>query len=167
MEREQDYDRPPVNVSGKEQFLTWLGLVTGSTAIFFLWIFLRNKPFGLQITALVGYSGLTFFQVFCDSRAFKGYSLRLPAVRRKLPDLLVVHLGFLLLVFVVFTSALSVRPHLSPAWNFHDPKHPDETWLDVLLIFAAPVVCMGETYTCRGILRRSIAAENGTETDRD
>jgi hypothetical protein len=122
---------------------------------FFGWPFLMtDEPFGLQITTLIGYTGLVFFQVFCDSRAFKGYSLRLTAVRKKIPTLLAIHAVFPLFVFVALAAALSLRAHLSPSRLITNGKR--DNWFDMLLIVIGVTVCMIQTVTSRKILSRSI-----------
>ena len=157
MDGERQYVRQESGVSVAKQLGTWLGLVSGAMALCWLAILIADKPFGLQITTLVGYTTLVFFQVFCDSRAFKGYSLRLTTVRKKIPVLLVIHAVFLLFVLVALTAALSVRPHLSSSWFVTKKKR--DNWFDVLLMVIGVTICMSQTLISRKILSRSIDAD--------
>jgi hypothetical protein len=162
-----DFSREALSVNGErqclrqesgtsvtKQFVTWVGLVSGAMAIFWLAILIADKPFGLQITALIGYTGFVFFQLFCDSRAFKGYGLRLTAVRQKIPTLLAIHAVFLLVVFIALTAALSVRPHVLSSWHITNGKRGNS--FDTLLIMVGVTICMGRTLISRKILSRSI-----------
>lgn len=117
MDGERQDARHESGFSLAKQIGTWLGIFLGAMALVFLAILIADKPFGLQITTLVGYTGLLFFQVFCDSRAFKGYSLRLTAVRNKIPTLLAIHTVFLLFVLAALNVALSVRSHVLSSWH--------------------------------------------------
>jgi hypothetical protein len=146
---ERQYVRQESSVSVAKQIGTWVGLVSGAMALFWLAILTADKPLGLQITTLVGYTGLVFFQVFCDSRAFKAYSLRLKAVRKKIPALLAIHAVFLLFVFVALAGALSVRPHVVT-------KGQRDNWFDLLLMVIGVTICMVQTLISRKILGRSI-----------
>ena len=154
MERERQYVRQESGVSVAKQLGTWLGIVSAAMALLWLAILIADKAFGLQITTLAGYTGLLFFQVFCDSRAFKGYSLRLTAVRNKIPTLLAIHAVFLLFIFVALTAALSVRPHVLSSRHVRDGER--DNWFGMVLILAGVVICMGQTLISRRILNRSI-----------
>lgn len=158
MDGERQYVRQESGFSVAKAFVTWLGLIAGSMAIFWLAILTADKPFGLQITTLVGYTGFVFFQVFCDSRAFKGYSLRLPAVRKKIPTLLGIHAVFLVFVFVALTGALWVRPWLiTNSWLITRGRR--DNWFDLLVMVIGVSVGMGQTLISRKILSRSIDAD--------
>jgi hypothetical protein len=154
VEQERDYDRPPVGVSGKEQLLTLLGLFAFIVGLLYLGITIGHRPFGIYLIVFIGYTALTFYQVFCDSRAFKGYSLRLSAVRRKLPVLVAIHLGFLFLVLVGLNAVVYMHSSVRP----YRPFGPDD-WVALSLMVSGVLICMGETMICRGILRRSLAAD--------
>ena len=156
---ERQYVRQQSGVSVAKQLGTWLGIVSGGMALFLLGILIADKPFGLQITTLIVYTGLVFFQVFCDSRAFKGYSLRLTAVRNKISTLYAIHVVFLLFVFVALTAALSLRPHVLSSWHTTNGKR--DNWFDMLLIIIGVTICMCQTLISRKILSRSI------DTDRN
>jgi hypothetical protein len=149
-------------VSVAKQLGTWLGIVSGGMALFWLAILIADKPFGLQIITLIGYTALVFFLVFFDSRAFKGYSLRVKAVQDKLPTLLTIHALFLLFVLVALTAALSVRPQVLS--SFHITNRNKDNWFDYLLIIIGVIICMSETLISRRILSRSIDVDiDGTQ----
>jgi hypothetical protein len=51
---ERQYVRQQSGVSVAKQLGTWLGIVSGGMALFLLGILIADKPFGLQITTLIG-----------------------------------------------------------------------------------------------------------------
>jgi hypothetical protein len=163
VDEERPYVRQEGGVSVAKQLGTWFGLMSGFMAIFSLLILIGDKPYGVQITTLIGDTGLVFFLVFCDSRSYKGYSLRLTAVRRKIPTLLAIHAVFLLFIFVGLTAALSVRPHLSSSWLITNGRW--DSWFDVLLMVIGVTIYISQTQISRKILSRSIDADrNATNT---
>ena len=157
MDEKRQYVRQERGVSVAKQLGTWLGIVSGSMAVLLLLILIGDKPYGIQITTLIGDTGFVFFLVFCDSRAYKGYSLRLTAVRKKIPTLLAIHAAFLLFIFVALTAALSVRPHLSSSWLITTGKR--DSWFDVLLMVIGVTIYVSQTQISRKILSRSIDAD--------
>jgi hypothetical protein len=68
---------------------------------------LRDNPFGIQIAVSIFYTGGVFLFVFCDAgpgyalkgKGTKGFSLGEKAVRQKLPLLLCIHAGSLVVIF--------------------------------------------------------------------
>jgi hypothetical protein len=157
VDEKRQYVRQERGVSVAKQLGTWLGIVSGSMAVLLLLILIGDKPYGIQITTLIGDTGFVFFLVFCDSRAYKGYSLRLTAVRKKIPTLLAIHAAFLLFIFVALTAALSVRPHLSSSWLITTGKR--DSWFDVLLMVIGVTIYVSQTQISRKILSRSIDAD--------
>jgi len=83
---------------------------------FLLVILLDGRPFELQTISLIADTEFVFFFVFCNSRSWRGYSLRNKTVQQQLPHLLQIHCLFLVLLIAVETFALSERPHLPDSW---------------------------------------------------
>jgi hypothetical protein len=144
-------------VTVAKQLATWFGVFCGAMSIFLLGILIARKPFGIQITSAVAYTLWLFFNLFCDSRAYKGYSLRLGAVQRKLPTLLVIHAAFLLTVIVGLTYALSLRPRLAGTW-YAAGKYRDDNFALVVIVTGV-AISMIQVYISRNILRRSVDAD--------
>jgi len=87
-------------------FLTMLG-----TAI--LLILLQNRPYGIQLGSIVGYTAAVAFYTFSRNRnKMQPFLLSCPVVRSRLPLLIRRHLGFLVALFIVQTTALRLRPNL-------------------------------------------------------
>jgi hypothetical protein len=78
---------------------------------------LSKNPFQIQIATLLGHTGFVLLFVFCDTRNWKGYSLANKAVRQKLPPLVCIHTGFLVVIFAGVTGAIWLRPHTWFLWR--------------------------------------------------
>jgi len=154
-------DTPP-NASIVKALVTWVGLMTAILATFLLLIFLMNKPFGVQIVCLVADTEFVSFLVFCDSRSWRGYSLRNRTVQQQLPHLLRIHSLFLGLIFVVLTMALSAIPHLpdvwfadNVVWYRHLVRHQSSPFAFVLIL-AGSAAAVTEAWILRRILSRAL-----------
>lgn len=108
-------DTPP-QVSLAKAAVTLVGVMIVLLGTFLLVILLDGRPFQLQTISLIGDTEFVFFFVFCNSRSWRGYSLRNKAVQQQLPYLLQIHCLFLALLIAVETFALSERPHLPDSW---------------------------------------------------
>lgn len=151
-------DTPPVGSSTKG-FITWIGIVAGALTVILLSIFLGDRRFGIQIVSLVADTGLVFFLVFCDSRAWRGYSLRDKRVQQELPHLLGVHCLFLVLLLALLTFALSAQSRLPASWLVGSgPRDTPPFVLALLLIGSLTVIA--QAWILRRILRRALEAEN-------
>lgn len=145
------------------RLLLWFGgFMTGILALVLLMVFLIDKPFGIQIVSLFAITEFVFFLVFCDSRSWRGYSLRDPTVRQQLPHLLRIHSLVLGLIFVVLTVVLSAMPHLPGAWLaenvvwYHNfVRHQSSPFVFVLLL-AGSVAATTEAWFLRKILGRAL-----------
>jgi hypothetical protein len=156
-----DAMKTPPSASAVEMLVTWVGLVAGAMAIILLATIWLPRQFGLQIVSLVGDTELVFFLVFCDSRAWRGYSLRNKRVQQELPHLLDVHCLFLILVFALLTFALSARSRLPSSWLVESgPKYDSPFALGLIVI--GTMTAMTQAWIYRKILRRAVAVENAT-----
>lgn len=151
-------DTPPVG-SPVKMFIAWVGIMAGFLTVLLLSIFWGDRPFGIQIVSLIADTGLVFFFVFCDSRAWRGYSLRDKRVRQELPHLLGIHSLFLIVIGLLLTFVLSEQSLLPASWLVESgPKH--ESPFEVGLIFIGVAVVMTQAWIYRKILRRAAEAEN-------
>jgi hypothetical protein len=151
-------DTPP-DASLLKMFITWVGIMAALLTLFLLLIFLRDGRFQLQIVSVLADTGFVFFLVFCDSRAWRGYSLRNKRVQQELPRLLGIHCLFLVLLFALLTFALSVRPHLPHSWLVESgPK--DVSPFAFGLIWIGVITLMTQAWVLRKILRRASEAES-------
>jgi hypothetical protein len=155
-----DMNTPP-DASGVEMFATWGGLMAGVATILFLAVLLDQKPFETQIIALAADTEYVFFLVFCDSRAWRGYSLRNKTVQQELPRLLGVHCVFVVLIIAALTFALSARSRLPSSWVLESgPKH--ESPFEFGLIVIGAIAATAQAWVYRRILGRALAVETAT-----
>jgi len=92
-------------------FLSW---TIGSLP---LYLFLINRPYGVQEESVIAYSIFVVFFTFAATGSIAGKTLRpymftCPAVRTQASRLIWRHLGFLVLLFAFQTLALAVRPSM-------------------------------------------------------
>lgn len=143
---------------------TWVSLMLGFLALAILFVVFVHKPFGIQITTLIGYTAAVFFLVFFRWRRHRAYSLREKPVQREIPRLLKVHVAFLVLVFAGLSFAIHVRPSLPSYWLTEHGKR-GETLFEWVVIVCFASTLMTQVYVSRKILSRSCQAEKTTNTN--
>src|SRR5215472_15721864 len=92
-------------------FLSW---IIGSVPLFFL---LMKRPYGFQAASAIVYSIFAVFFTFARTGTRTGkdlppYMFTCPAVQTQVSRLLWRHLGFLVVLLVIQTAALAIRPNL-------------------------------------------------------
>jgi hypothetical protein len=124
--------------------------------VFLLYVFLGDKPFGIQIATIIAYSGSVFCLVFFRWRFLdEAYNLRIEAVQEQIPRLLAIHLAFLGFIVAVLTLALFLRSQLPSFWfTERFGKHGSLFSHGLLLICTLAAVT--QVFICRTILSRSI-----------
>lgn len=157
-----EMDRPP-RASGLEMFLTWLGGFGGAMAMLFLCISLSDKPYGISVDTIVIDTAYVFFLVFCDSRAWHGYSLRNKSVRSQLPHLLAVHCVWLVVILLALTFALSIRPQLPRSWVVGSGRK-DLPPYEGALVLLGGVIPFGQSWIYRRSLKRALEAEDANSS---
>lgn len=100
-------------------FPEFLGTYAMGLTVVFIWflalISLDDKPHGLQLANLIGYSGAIFVLTFFRNRPSNTrYRLSARYVQRLLPRLLLLHCACLLMLYVVAGWTLTRRPPLPP-----------------------------------------------------
>ena len=132
--------------------LTLLFLIMCSTVI--LLILLENRPYGIQLSSIVGYTAAVALYTFSRNRnGNQPFLLSCPVVRRQLPRLIRRHLGFLAALFTAQTIGLDFRPNL-PA-NLITPKGTDLSLFVVILGVLCMCFAIVETLTNRSLLERA------------
>jgi len=127
-------------------------------AIMFVFVALRDNPFEIQIASIIGYTGCVFFFVFCDAgpgraiggKGTEGFSLGEKAVRQKLPLLVCIHAGSLVLLFAGVTGALWLRSHTLFLW------HLDTDYFDIILLLTGVAIAFAQIHFFRGLLGRAL-----------
>jgi hypothetical protein len=114
----------------------FLCLVVGSLPLFLL---LSERAYGLQEASIITYTLFELFFTFARTGSRGGpdlppYKFTCPAVEQKVPRLLWRHFGFLVALFALQTSMLTVRPHLPDWWNMQDRKGSTPFDLALLLL---------------------------------
>jgi hypothetical protein len=130
--------------------------IAGSIPLFLL---LVRRPYGLQEASIISY---TLFEVFFTFARTGGgpsgpdvppFMFTCPAVKPKIPRLLLRHLGFLVALFALQTSMLAVRPHLSGWWNIPDRK--GSTPFDAALFLVCIGLAWAQVRSNRSLLDRA------------
>src|SRR5260370_418244 len=149
----------PSQVSVGQLLGAWAVLLVGATLAALLAVLMLKKGFGIQVAALVGYTALIFFFLFrdYDPSQQEAYSLRRKAVRQQSPYLLAIHAVFLVVVFIVLTIALSLRPSLPPSWLVEGGKR--RSTFEWLLLLIGTVIMWIQAYISRKILSTSVKAD--------
>jgi hypothetical protein len=156
-------DSPPKNVPLRRQVGTYLGVLAGAIGLFLLMLWMTDKPFGVQIVAIVADSASIFLFVFCDTRALHGYSLRDRRVRDQMPAVVGIHLIFLTVIAIGFTFAWSLRPLLPVSFVTVPGRRSQlESNLAILLLFLGCGVAIVESFLLRRTLARALHIDAST-----
>jgi uncharacterized membrane protein len=138
---------------------TYVCIIAAIIVIGSLYIGLADLTFGTQIATAITYSGVVYWMVFYKTRWFKtAFSFQDECVKEKLPHLLGIHAGFLLLTLSIQTALLTVRSHLPSYWFIEKgPKH-SSLYFNALFL---PSILIGlvQIWISRGILSRSVTAK--------
>lgn len=133
--------------------LALLFLTMFSTAI--LLILLEDRPYGIQLSSIVGYTAAVALYTFSHNRNNnQPFLLSCPVVRGQLVQLIRRHLGFLVALFIVQTTALRLRPHL-PAYLI-TPSRSGASPFAVILGGLCVCFAIAQTLTNRALLERAL-----------
>jgi hypothetical protein len=130
-------------------------------ATMLVFVTLGDNPFEAQIASIVAYTGFAFFFVFCDAGAgraikgkgTKGFSLGEKAVRQKLPLLVCIHAGSLVVLFACVTGALRLRPFTWSRWRL------DTQYFDLIMLVAGVAILFAQVLFFRRLLGRALKNE--------
>jgi hypothetical protein len=132
--------------------LTLLFLTMFSTAI--LLILLEDRPYGIQLSSITGYTAAVAFYTFSRNRNDnQPFLLSCPVVRSQLPQVIRRHLGFLAALLLVQTIALRLRPHL-PAYLI-TPKSTDVSPFALILGVLCGCLALVQVLSNRSLLGRA------------
>ena len=127
-------------------------LTVPSTAI--LLISLENRPYGIQLSSIVGYTAAVALYTFSRNRnGNQPFLLSCPVVRGQLPQLIRRHLGFLAALFIVQTMALKFRSNLPAHWI--TPTSRDASPFAIVLGIFCLLLAIVEILTIRSLLERA------------
>ena len=127
-------------------------------AMMLLIVALRNNPFAIPTVEVFWGTIFAFLSVFCDmgpgkavgGKGTNGYSLGEKAVREKLPLLLRIHAGVLLLIIAGVMGAFWLRRHTLFVGNIDTP------YFDLALILITLAPQLAEAQFFRRLLGRAL-----------
>src|SRR3984885_15003914 len=133
----------------------FLCLVVGSLPLFLL---LSDGAYGLQEASMISYTLFELFFTFARTgtrggRDLPPYKFTCPALAPQVPRLLWRHSGFLVALFAIQTSMLTVRPHLPDWWNMPDRR--GSTPFDLALLLLCLILGLAQVRSNRSLLDRA------------
>jgi len=154
-------DSERTRVSGFVLFKEWgvfIVIPVMFLATMLVFIALRGNRFDIQIASTVAYTGYVFFFVFCDAgpgraikaKGTKGFSLGEKAVRQKLPLLVCIHAGSLVVLSAGVTGAMWLRLHTWSRWRM------DTDYFDLILLFTGIAVAFAQIHFFRRLLGQAL-----------
>lgn len=122
-----------------------------------VFLFLEERPFGIQIATAVTYTYFAFWYVFFPTRGMlEKYSLRDERVQPQIPLLLAIHCAFLISLLLGQIEWLGMKPHLSSYWFTEHGKKGD-TLYELVMIGTPVLIFLAQVPTSRGTLSRRLA----------
>lgn len=133
----------------------FLCMTVGSVPLF---LFLVDKPFGLQEASVITYTLFEVFFTFAHHGTRSGpdvppFKFSCPAVEPQIPRLLWLHLGFLFALVVLQTAMLAARHHL-PDWWFVEDKKGMTPFAGAFLLLCI-ALAYTQVFTNRALLKRA------------
>jgi hypothetical protein len=134
----------------------FLCMTAGSLPLF---LSLISSPYGLQLASIISYTLVVVFFTFATTgsgpggKNVLGFKFTCPAVEPRVPQLLLRHLIFLVVLFVLQTAMLAVHPDLPDWWNVGDKK--GMTPFDAALFFACFSLAWTQILTNKSLLKRA------------
>jgi hypothetical protein len=135
----------------------FLAIMPGSLILF---IWLEDRPFGIQFASMIGYSAAAFLYTFSSNRGLPRYLFTCPAVQGQLSRLAVRHLAFIIALLISETTALQLRPKLSDWWLTARGK-------DMPPFVAAVSIVCGSLLLAQVLTNRSLLKNAHLEYDPD
>jgi hypothetical protein len=133
-----------------------LTIVPGSV---FLFILFDDWPFGIQIASSIVYSAAAFFFTF-SGKSLPRYLLDCPVVQHQWDRLTMRHVGFLVALFIIETTALGLRARM-PYWWLAAQGRDAPPFTDALAILCG-ILLLTEVITNRSVLKRAHLEHNNS-----
>jgi hypothetical protein len=119
-----------------------------------LLILLEDRPYGIQLSSIVGYTAAVALYTFSRNRnGNQPFLLSCPIVRSQIPTLTRRHLVFLAAMFIVQTMALKFRSNLPAHWI--TPSSRDASPFAIILGIFCLCLAVVEILTNRSLLGRA------------
>ena len=150
---------PPTFSAGRFALFTsvFLAMVPGSIILF---ICLGNRPYGIQLASVAGYTAATILYTFSANRGMQRYLFDCPYVRSQFGRLAIRHTCFLAALFLLETVALSIRQHLSSWWLVASGGHKSMPPFITAMFILCGALLLVEIMTNRSLLNRAHTAAN-------
>lgn len=129
----------------------FLGSTVGSLALFVA--LMNSQPYRLQELSQVPYTLGVVWLTFAAHRSAPRFLLSCPAVKPQLLTLFWRHICFVLALFLLETTALSIRLGLPTWWTLRDSK--GRTPFEMVLMLLCIGLAFAEVYTNRSTLKRA------------
>lgn len=120
----------------------------------FLLALLNDRPYGIQISTLLGYTATVSFYTFTQNRnGNQSFLLSCPIVRGQLTRLIRRYFFYITSLFIAQTTALRLRQNLPAAWI--TPTSKDASPFAIVLGILCVVLAIVHTLTNRSLLDRA------------
>ena len=126
-------------------------IVAGITFVA-LFLPFHGKPWGLPVATLAAYSGFVFSMAFRD----KNCSLRKPLVQRQIPKFLLLHVPFLILVYMAEAKWINLTQGM-PDW-LTTPSRRGSLYEWILIVLLG-LIAWWEVHWMRAIVKRRFRAQ--------
>lgn len=145
---------PQVSTGMKSGIL--VAYLVGAFGGLLLFIFLGNRPFGVQIATAITYTYFAFWFVFFPTRGMlKKYSLRNEKVKKQIPLLMAIHCAFLVLLLIGQIKWFAMKSYLPSYWFTEYGKNRD-TLYELVIIGAPVLIFFAQVFISRAILSHSL-----------
>jgi len=118
-----------------------------------LLVALSDSRFGIQFASIVTYTAAVILYTFSSNRGMQRYLFGCPYVRRKLPLLALLHVGFLAALFLMETGALDIRLRLPDYWL--EASGRSKSPFTVVLAVLCVALFLTQILTNRSLLSRA------------
>lgn len=118
-----------------------------------LFVVLQGRPYALQEGSAIIYTIFAVFFTFSAVNRLRPYMFTCPAVRPQIPRLLWRHVGFLVALLALQTTALAARSSMSDWW--WTDQRSGGTPFDIALLFLCESVGLAQVFTNRSLLDRA------------
>jgi hypothetical protein len=127
-------------------------MTLGSAVLF---IYLPELPFRIQAAGMVCYTSAVVLYTFSANRGLPRYLFGCPVVRAQLPRLVLRHMVFLAVLFVLLTFALQIRPFLPAPWLVANGERRSMPLFTFVLFVLSTLLALVHVLRNRSLLDRA------------
>jgi hypothetical protein len=130
----------------------FLTMTVGSGVLF---VYLAERPFGIQIAAMVCYTSAIVLYTFSANRGLPRYLFGCPLVRAQFPRLVQRHIVFLPVLITILTAAFQLRPQLPASWLIASGERNSMPPFTIVLFILSALLAFVQILTNRSLLDRA------------